>query len=432
MVIVFAVNCFHADGDTSSGFSVKDWAEKLSQRGHKIRIITYGDDLADKKNQDYTFEIFHVSGMKRPFAGLFCRRQHKLSGELNNINITKAVSGSDVVHICQPSMLGRAVYKAARRSGIPVVAGFYTQPENIIRGKRLVWFNPAAHILYFLWRWLFYRRFLHIHCLSKSVAAQLRAHGYKAWLHAISIEQDSLERSMRRIESMYSSLSEKQNKNEYVKGCLFKLFSRLFHTGFAIPLMQFWMRVVLGARIRGKRNLRGIRGAVTVCNHVHFLDSVMVSLALFPRKATFPTFPKNVKSLFPGKIVQILGGVPIPESIGETRIFFDEMEFLLRKNHIVHIFPEGLLNPYDTGLRGFRKGAFHLAAQARVPIVPMLITFLPPKGIYKLIRKKPVMTLHVGKPIEPTDAEPQTDAQLRMKVTYEQMKSIAKRNVKTK
>ena len=135
---------------------------------------------------------------------------------------------------------------------------------------------------------------------------------------------------------------------------------------------------------------------MTVCNHVHFLDSVLVGLAVFPRKATFPTFVKNVRTLWPGKIVRILGGVAIPESLSEVNTFFNELEFLLIKNHIVHFFPEGVLRPYDTDLISFRKGAFHLAAQARVPIVPMLITFDPPKGLYKLIRKKPVMTLHVG------------------------------------
>ncbi|NLY17532.1 MAG: hypothetical protein GX045_00895 [Clostridiaceae bacterium] len=97
------------------------------------------------------------------------------------------------------------------------------------------------------------------------------------------------------------------------------------------------------------------------------------------------------------------------------------MEFLLRKNHIVHFFPEGIVKPYYTGLRSFKKGAFHLAALANVPIVPMLITFEPPNRIYKLIRKKPVMTLHIGKPINPMDTEPKTDAQLRMKIVYEIM-----------
>ncbi|HHW30786.1 MAG TPA: glycosyltransferase [Clostridiaceae bacterium] len=405
MVIVLVANNFHADGDISD-FSVKDFAEKLSNRGHKIRIITYDDELTGQKNRENSYEIFHVLKLKLPLASLFCRREYKLSA----MNINKALSGANVVHICQPSILGKKVYKAAKRSAIPAVAGFYNEPENIIR-------------------WLFYRNFSHIHCLSKSVAAQLRAHGYKAWLHVISNEQDSPENSVRRMEIMYSSLSGKRDKNEYAKGLLFKLFSRLFYTCFAIPLMKFWMHVVLGARIRGKENLKGLRSAVTVCNHVHFLDSVMVALALFPRKATFPTFTKNIKSLWPGKIVRILGGVPIPENISEVKTFFNEMEFLLRKNHIVHLFPEGIVRPYDTCLRSFKKGAFYLAAQARVPIVPMIITFEPPKRVYRLIRKKPVMTLHVGKPIEPVDTEPREDAQHRMKVIYKRMNSFAKRNI---
>jgi len=40
----------------------------------------------------------------------------------------------------------------------------------------------------------------------------------------------------------------------------------------------------------------------------------------------------------------------------ELKAFFDEMEFLLMKNCIVHFFPEGELRPYDTGLQNFKKG----------------------------------------------------------------------------
>ncbi|HHU49619.1 MAG: 1-acyl-sn-glycerol-3-phosphate acyltransferase [Caldicoprobacterales bacterium] len=428
MIIALVSDIFHAN-DNTSDFSIVNFAEELSNRGHKIRIVTYGDPQGSGQAWDSSFEFFYVSELKLPFASWASRRQHALLAGLSRTNMNKAISGADVVHICQPSMLGRAAQRAAKRLSVPVIAGFYLQPENMIRSIGLGWFPPAAHLIYVLIRWFFYRRFLHIHCVSKSVAAQLRSHGYKAWLHVISNEQNSLGGNMRRIESVYSSLSNKQNKNEYAKGSMFKLFSRLFYTGFAIPLMQFWMRVVLGAKIRGKRNLKGLRSAVTVCNHVHFLDSVLVGLALFPRKATFPTFTKNVKSLWPGKIVRILGGVSVPENISDVKIFFDELEFLLKKNHIVHFFPEGVLRPYDTCLRSFKKGAFHLAAQARVPIVPMLITFEQPKGVYRIIRKKPVMILHVGKPIEPVDADSQTDAKLRMKVIHERMNSFAKSNI---
>jgi len=181
---------------------------------------------------------------------------------------------------------------------------------------------------------------------------------------------------------------------------------------------------VLGVKVYGRKNLRGLKRALTVCNHVHLLDSVLIGLAFFPRRVIFPTITQNIKSLWPGKLVRVLGGFAIPDSIMELKTFFSEMELLLMKNNIVHFFPEGELKPYDTRLRDFKRGAFYLAAKARVPIVPMLITFEPPKGLMKFIRKKPVMRLNIGKPIYPVAADFKTDSRLRMKAVRQQMKAL--------
>ena len=216
-----------------------------------------------------------------------------------------------------------------------------------------------------------------------------------------------------------------KNQNEYHRGVFFKLFTRLFQMVIAYPILLFWTRFVLGVKVYGRKNLRGLKSALTVCNHVHMLDSVLIGLAFFPRRVVFPALPQNVKSLWPGKLVWVLGGFSIPENIMELKTFFDEMEFLLIKNNIVHFFPEGELKPYDTNLRTFKKGAFHLAAQAQVPIVPMLITFESPKGLRKIIRRKPVMRLHIGKPIYPVDTDLKTDSKLRMEAVLEQMGDLA-------
>jgi hypothetical protein len=45
----------------------------------------------------------------------------------------------------------------------------------------------------------------------------------------------------------------------------------------------------------------------------------------------------------------------------------------------------------------------------------------------KIIRKKPVMRLHVGRPIEPVDTDLEIDSKLRMKAVREQMDSIVGR-----
>lgn len=591
MVITLVNDTFNINNNGIT-ISAMRFAEALSKRGHHIRIITCGDPNKSGIDPDTGFEMFYLPELKIPVATRLAHKQNTLFAKPVRSILEKAISGSDVVHIYQPWPLGRAAQKIARRMKIPAIAAFHIQPENITYNIGLKRLPVAAHLTYFLLYLLFYRRFSHIHCPSKFIAAQLRSHGYRARLHVISngvhpafsppekprehsldpvkilmigrlspekrqdvliravmksryadriqlyfagrgpwekklrrlgsslpnppvfgyynqdeliklihecdlyvhasdveiegislIEafacglvpiisdsrrsaacqfalgpnnlfkagspeslaekidywldnphllkeaeeeyaqlgrQYALESSIRKIEKVYSSLSRK-DKNEYHRSIFFKLFSRLFQMCIAYPLLMFWTRFVLGVKVYGRKNLRGIRRALTVCNHVHLLDSALIGLAFFPRRVVFPTIPENMKTLWPGKIVRVLGGFAIPENIMELKTFFDEMELLLMKNCIVHFFPEGELKPYDTSLREFRKGAFYLAAKARVPIVPMRITFQSPKGLLKLIRRKPVMRLHIGKPIHPIASDLETDSKLRMEAAREQM-----------
>ena len=56
----------------------------------------------------------------------------------------------------------------------------------------------------------------------------------------------------------------------------------------------------------------------------------------------------------------------------------------------------------------------------------MSITFEPQKGLTKIIRRKPVMRLYIGKPIDPIDTDLENDSKLRMKAVREQMESFVK------
>lgn len=234
-----------------------------------------------------------------------------------------------------------------------------------------------------------------------------------------------LDNSIHRIESVYDRLAKSsEHDNPYLDGRVFRGLSRFFYTVVAIPLLYVWSRAVLGTKIHGARNMRGLRGSLTVCNHVHSLDSVLVALAAFPRKMVFPTLPANLNKLWPGKIIRLLGGVAIQSKPGQLRIFMDEMEYQLRMGRTVHFFPEGELSAYAPGLRPFKNGAFRLAAQARVPIVPMSITFDEPRGLRKILQKRPVMTLWIDKPIYPLIRDDRSDADIRRKKTIERMRSM--------
>ena len=135
----------------------------------------------------------------------------------------------------------------------------------------------------------------------------------------------------------------------------------------------------------------------------------------------------NLQNRLYGGLVRLLGGVAVPPTPAGLPHFFSEMELFLAKGRIVHFFPEGDLKPYDTSLRDFKRGAFHLAAQARVPVVPLSIRFDPPTGVGRLFRRKPTMVLVFGEPIVPMMTDPRNDRHIRMELARRRMQDLITR-----
>jgi len=226
-----------------------------------------------------------------------------------------------------------------------------------------------------------------------------------------------LEYSIRKAEQMFDAARqdeqtkrlEKQNpgrdyKRRINKGIPTRLFSIVFYYGIAIPLLWLYCTFVLRVRIKNRSVLRKVRrksGAVLVANHVHTLDSAMVGLAAFPKKPIFTSLPSNFKLPVAGFLVNALGSVPIPTTLTEGRIFFYELSGLLRHRRFIHVFPEGELVQFDESLRPFKRGAFQLAVESSVPVVPIRISFRKRKwGLLRFLFGQ-TMYVRIGSPQYP-------------------------------
>jgi len=184
-----------------------------------------------------------------------------------------------------------------------------------------------------------------------------------------------------------------------------ELFCRLFYFVIAIPILIVLNRCWFGLTIKNRRLLRKIKksGAVCICNHIHEMDSPICAVAIPHRKLTFVSKPVNFTMKGAGPFVDILGSVPSPSSPKETQVFIYSLSKRLRKKRLVLFFPEGELSHYDENLRDFQRGAFYLAVDARVPVLPIKITYRRPDGLLQLVRKKPCLTLVFGEPLYPDD-----------------------------
>jgi len=161
--------------------------------------------------------------------------------------------------------------------------------------------------------------------------------------------------------------------------------------------------IKMGLKIKGKENLKGLDdGFVSVSNHIHFWDYIAYMKAINPRRSHVLVWDKNVNDK-DGKLVRLVGGIPIPKDKGYKEFLKDVEEFLKDKG-ILHIYAEGSMWEYYPYIRPFKSGFATLAKKSGKNILPMAFSYRKPSFIRKYILKQPAaVTLTIGKVIETKD-----------------------------
>ncbi len=188
---------------------------------------------------------------------------------------------------------------------------------------------------------------------------------------------------------------------DYLRSSFLKDAGSTLFRCFADIVLELLDRLYYGLKIEGWNNLRllGNRGAVCICNHVHVMDCTFVELALKSRLVYYVTLESNFR--IPGVrwLIRALRAVPLSQKAHPMAELFREMGKALHSGALVQIYPEGVLIPYCPQLRAFHDGAFHLAVTNDVPVLPMAVTFRKTRGIRRLWRKAPSVTLRILPPV---------------------------------
>ena len=152
--------------------------------------------------------------------------------------------------------------------------------------------------------------------------------------------------------------------------------------------------------VTGLRNLPAA-GAVLVCNHASYLDP-MVMATVLPGAPVFVAKRELAPQLFAGTLLRRLGVLFVerwaPEGgVADTREILD----LARERRLLVLYPEGTFGR-EPGLLPFRLGAFVVAAEVGLPVVPAAI-----RGTRSILRgdgwfpRRGRVALEIGPAIEP-------------------------------
>lgn len=164
-----------------------------------------------------------------------------------------------------------------------------------------------------------------------------------------------------------------------------------------------------GCKIIGRKNLKKYKdvyknGFLSVSNHVFEWDYVCVRSALKPKRGYMTIWKDNHNSSL-GKLMRVVGSIPIPDKNNYEGLskFNESIIEALNDKQMVHFYPEGSMWYFYQGIRDFLPGAFHYSVVTNKPVIPLAISFRPPKGLFKLWKRNgaPCVTIEIGEPLFP-------------------------------
>lgn len=146
------------------------------------------------------------------------------------------------------------------------------------------------------------------------------------------------------------------------------------------------------------------QGAVLVVNHASYSDAPLLA-AFLPGEPVFVAKRELAGQAFAGPFLRRLGVVFVERyDVGESVADVDAVAAAARAGRLLVFFPEGTFTRRP-GLAQFHLGAFKIAAENGVPVVPGVL-----RGTRGMLRSdqwfplRTPLSLHVGAPIVPADA----------------------------
>jgi len=133
-------------------------------------------------------------------------------------------------------------------------------------------------------------------------------------------------------------------------------------------------RCIYRFRVRGDEHIPLKGGAILVCNHVSFVDALLL-MAASPRPIRFIMDHRIFATPLLGTLFRLAGAIPIAPQQEDAAAYeraFAEARKVLDEGDLLGLFPEGGITR-DGALQPFKGGIMKLLATHPVPVVPIAL-----------------------------------------------------------
>jgi 1-acyl-sn-glycerol-3-phosphate acyltransferase len=161
--------------------------------------------------------------------------------------------------------------------------------------------------------------------------------------------------------------------NAVVAGYIFMLVPEYFLRFVA----WFASHGVYRFKVRGDEHIPTSGAALLVCNHVSFIDAVLL-MAASPRPIRFVMDHRIFRVPVLGALFRLAKAIPIAPRKEDERAYeaaFKAAAKVLQDGDLLAIFPEGAITQ-DGELQEFKGGVMKILERQPVPVIPMALTNL--------------------------------------------------------
>ena len=183
-------------------------------------------------------------------------------------------------------------------------------------------------------------------------------------------------------------------------------------------IMLFVTRLVYRVKVRGEENLPTDGAAILICNHVSFVDAIILGI-ISPRPMVFIMDHRIFKTPVLGWLFKMLKAIPIAPQKEDPQAYeqaFEKARQVLREGELLCLFPEGAITR-DGQLQPFKAGIMKILESAPVPVIPSALHNLWGSSFSRIegaAMSKPLrrglfnrVGLVVGAPIAPENVSPE-------------------------
>lgn len=186
----------------------------------------------------------------------------------------------------------------------------------------------------------------------------------------------------------------------YIHKSFFKKFTRFFwYRIIATPVAFLFTKIVFAHKIENKKVLKDFKnkGYFFYGNHTQKAgDAFMPSMINFPKDDYVIVHPNNVSIPVLGMITPSLGAIPLPDSLKAYKNFLSAVEYRIKQNKAIVIYPEAHIWPYYTKIRPFKDSSFHYPIKYGVPAFCFTNTYQKRRFF-----KRPKIVTYVDGPFYP-------------------------------